>query len=634
MISLHGSETSPNGLEKMKVKKQSKRAEILLGNVAIARGLVEAGCQVAASYPGTPSSEILPGVVRFKKEENLPIYTEWSTNEKVAFETALAASWCGKRAAVSMKMVGLNVAADPLMSAAYTGVKGGFLVIVADDPGPHSSQTEQDTRMFAHFAKVPCLDPSDPDEARRMVKIGFELSEEFRIPVVLRPAIRVCHAKQTIEFQPIQRLDRPAHFEKEPTRWAATPSYRFILHRELNEKITRIREKFEKSRTLNPTFFPKEKSSLGIIASGVPCGNALDILNSWGVRIPVMKVDTPFPLPEKRVSEFISRFEKVLVLEETDYTIEMQITDKSRLTGRLDGFVPDAGELVPEVIASILARFLGRTEKVDTSLSRAVKAINQPPRRPTLCPGCPHRASFYAMKRAFPKAIFPSDIGCYTLGTNLEAVDTCVDMGGAITIAHGLAVAHAQDNIKKPIIATIGDSTFYHAGLAPLLNSVYNDARYVLVILDNNVTAMTGFQPTPGSGVLADGKQGGQIPLEDAVRGCGVTYLKIVNPYHVEDMIQEIKNAVKYTQSDAGGVAVLIARFPCVLLDSQILKKNPLHVEVTEDCNGCMLCVERFECPAILKDETGEKVVIDRKVCVDCGVCVISCYRGALQIVK
>jgi indolepyruvate ferredoxin oxidoreductase alpha subunit len=606
------------------------KTEILLGNVAIARGLVEAGTHVVASYPGTPSSEILPGVVRFKKEENLPIYTEWSANEKVAFETALAASWCGKRAAVSMKMVGLNVAADPLMSAAYTGVKGGFLIIVADDPGPHSSQTEQDTRMFAHFAKVPCLDPADPDEARRMVKIGYELSEEFRVPVILRPAIRVCHAKQPIEFHPIESFERTAQFEREPSRWAATPSFRLKLHHELNSKLVQIREKFEASDDLNPVFFDDRESELGIIASGVPFANALDVLRSWGTEIPVLKIETPFPLPEQTVARFIERFKKVLILEETDYTIEMQIKDKTRITGRMNGFVPEAGELIPEVIASLLAGFLGKSVEKDPEFARAIEEIKTPPRRPTLCPGCPHRASFYAIKRAFPKAIFPSDIGCYTLGTNLEAVDTCVDMGGAITIAHGLAVAHRQDGLKQPIIATIGDSTFYHAGMAPLLNSVYNDARYVLMILDNDITAMTGFQPTPGTGVLADGTLGKKITLEQAVKGCGVDYMKVVDPYKVEDLIKEVKEAVAYTRRDDGGVAVLISRFPCVLKDPSYLKENPVHVVVTDDCNGCMLCVDRFECPAILKDETGEKVIIDRKICVNCGICVISCYRGAL----
>ncbi|TKJ42531.1 indolepyruvate ferredoxin oxidoreductase subunit alpha [candidate division LCP-89 bacterium B3_LCP] len=616
------------------VVEKKNRTEILLGNVAIARGLVEAGTQVAASYPGTPSSEILPGVVRFKKEENLPIYTEWSANEKIAFETALAASWCGKRAACSMKMVGLNVAADPLMSAAYTGVKGGFLIIVADDPGPHSSQTEQDTRMFAHFAKVPCLDPADPEEARQMVNIGYELSEEFRVPVILRPAIRVCHAKQPIEFLEIKQLDRPAEFEKETSRWAATPKFRLALHHELNEKLTKIKDKFESLTELNPIYFEDSKSELGIIASGVPFANALDILKSWGVEMPVLKIGTPYPLPEKRVAEFIKRFRKVLILEETDYTIEMQIRDKSSITGRMDGFVPQAGELVPEVIASMLARFLDYQENEDTALTQVIAQIDKQPRRPTLCPGCPHRASFYAIKRAFPKAIFPSDIGCYTLGTNLDAVDTCVDMGGAITIAHGLAVAYAQNEKKQPVIATIGDSTFYHAGIPPLLNSVYNDARYVLVILDNEITAMTGFQPTPGSGVLADGAQGRQIPLENVVRGCGVEYLKIINPYNVEEMIKETREAVAYTRREDGGVAVLISRFPCVLREPSILKDNPVRVTITDECNGCMLCVDRFECPAILKDDTGEKVVIDRKICVDCGVCMVSCYRNAIVPAK
>lgn len=614
-----------------KIREIESRAEILLGNVAIARGLVESGCQVMASYPGTPSSEILPGVVRFKKEENLLIYTEWSANEKVAFETALAASWCGKRAAVAMKMVGLNVAADPLMSAAYTGVVGGFLIIVADDPGPHSSQTEQDTRMFAHFAKVPCLDPSDPEEARNLVKIGFELSEEFGLPVILRSAICVCHAKQLIEFKPIEKLDRPAKFVKNPQRWAATPYYRYFLHKELNDKLDRIREKFESLTELNPIFNENAKSDLGIIASGVPCANALDLFSEWGLQVPVLKVGTPHPLPEKRVAQFVDRFRKVLILEETDYTIEMQIKDKKRIIGRRDGFVPNAGELVPEVIASVMARFLGKDKKKSgTGMEKAIAELNLPVRQPTLCPGCPHRAAFYAIKRAFPKAIFPSDIGCYTLGTNLEAVDTCVDMGGAITIAHGLAVAHAQDGLKQPIIATIGDSTFYHAGMAPLLNSVYNGARYVLLILNNDVTAMTGFQPTPGSGVLADGSEGRKIPLETAVRGCGVEYLKVLNPYEVENMIKEVKQAVAHTRQPDGGIAVIIARYPCVLQQPSVLRENPVKIIVTDDCNGCMLCADRFECPAILKDEEGKKVIIDRKICVNCGVCVVSCYRGAL----
>ncbi|MCX6639558.1 MAG: indolepyruvate ferredoxin oxidoreductase subunit alpha [bacterium] len=615
-------------------KKNASRAEIVLGNIAIARGLVEAGCNVVTSYPGTPSSEILPGVVRFNKEEQLPIYTEWSTNEKVAFETALAASWAGKRSAVIMKMVGLNVAADPLMSAAYTGVNGGFLVIVADDPGPHSSQTEQDTRLFAHFAKVPCLDPADPEEARRMVKLGFELSEEYRMPVILRPAIRVCHAKQAIEFHPVGSFERTANFEKEPSRWAATPRFRYILHKELNQKLDDVREKFEAAEDLNPVFFGDVKSEKALIAAGVPCANALDILEDWGVQIPILKIDTPFPLPAVKVSEFVSRFQQVLILEETDYTIELQIPDKTKLLGRINGFVPGAGELVPEVIAGILSKFLGKQPEFGTALSDAVTEIDLPMRIPNLCPGCPHRASFYAIKRAFPKAIFPSDIGCYTLGSNLDAVDTCIDMGGAISMAHGLAVAYAQDGKKQPIIATIGDSTFFHSGMAPLLNSVYNASRYVLVILDNEITAMTGFQPTPSSGVLADGSPGGKITLEEAVQGCGVKYLKVADPYNIDDMIKEVKTAVAYTLQPDGGVAVIISRFPCVLRHPEILQKNPQRVQVTDECNGCWICVDRFACPGLVKDEANSRVVIDRKVCTDCGLCVVTCYRGALIVEK
>lgn len=611
----------------------SIETEILLGNAAIARGLVEAGVHVVTSYPGTPSSEILPGVVMYKKRHGLNTYIEWSTNEKVAFEVALAASYTGKRAAVIMKQVGLNVAADPLMSSAYTGVKGGFVVISADDPGPYSSQTEQDTRFWGLFAKVPVFDPSSPREAIAMVKTAFELSEEYEIPVILRPVLRVCHAKQNIRYNPIPELERKAFFRKKPNRWAAIPAFRRQLHAKLNEKLVEIENRFEKS-PFNYIQNEEAGGNIGIISGNVAYAAVVDLLQEHGLKVPILKIGTPHPLPQKKVADFISRFEKVLVIEETDAVIELQIRDKSRVSGRLTGDVPGYGELSPEVLDPVLSDFIGvkplvKGETLD-SLNKIIADIDLPIRRPTLCPGCMERAVFYAMRKAFPRAIYPSDIGCYTLGLNLKAVDTCLDMGGAVTIAHGLYKAYTQDMEYKPIISTIGDSTFYHAGVTPLLNAVHNDARFTLIILDNEITAMTGMQPTPGTGGLPDGSQGNKIPLEKVVEGCGVKFLRIVDSYDIRKTIGAIKAAVEFNRSPDGGVAVIIARHACILNDPKALPENPVKVEITEDCNGCIVCVNQFECPALVPDKKNKIVVIDRKICVDCGLCIITCPFDAI----
>ncbi len=607
--------------------------EILLGNTAIARGLVEAGCHIVTSYPGTPSSEILPGVVMYKKRHNLDTYIEWSVNEKVAFEVALAASYTGKRAAVMMKQVGLNVAADPLMSSAYTGVKGGFVVISADDPGPHSSQTEQDTRFWGLFAKVPVFDPSSPREAAAMVKRAFELSEEFEIPVILRPVLRVCHAKQNIRYNPISDLERKAFFRKKPNRWAAIPRFRLQLHTELNRKLAEIQARFETS-DLNYVVDEDAESSLGIISGNVAFATAQDLLRERGLKVPILKIGTPHPLPQGKAADFVKRFDRVLILEETDAVIELQIRDKSRILGRLTGDVPNQGELTPEVMDGALSKFLGiaplANKDSQDAIGNIITGADLPVRKPTLCPGCPERAAFYAIRKAFPRAIFPSDIGCYTLGLNLKAVDTCLDMGGAVTIACGLYQAYKHSGEFRPIIATIGDSTFFHSGTAPLMNAVYNDARFTLIILDNEITAMTGMQPTPGTGGLPDGSQGVKIPLEQIVEGCGVRFMCLADPYDIPGMIAHVKDAVAFNQSPEGGVAVIIARFPCVLHQPQVLRERQVVLDITEECNGCMVCVGQFECPALVPIKSEKRVEIDRKICVNCGLCVITCPFDAI----
>ncbi|HOP46225.1 MAG TPA: indolepyruvate ferredoxin oxidoreductase subunit alpha [Desulfobacteraceae bacterium] len=616
--------------------------EIMLGNGAIALGLVESGCQMVTSYPGTPSSEILPEVISRVKAEGLNTYTEWSTNEKVALDNAFAAAVAGKRSACCMKQVGLNVAADSLMSAAYIGNIGGLLIISCDDPGPHSSQTEQDTRFMARLAKVPVLDPGDPQEAREMVKFGMDLSEEFQIPVVLRPAIRVCHARQNISPEPIKTGEQKASFEKNPSRWAATPKFRLMLHGELNRKLKEIGERFSSANHFNFHNLEHDRHyALGIVAGGVPSAVIRDILAEEGRNdIPLLKIGTPFPFPDALADEFASACDRLLVIEETDTLIEYLLRDRNRVLGRLTGHVPEQGELVPEVVYGVVNRVLKELglnpfkREEDIAVRELVKNLELPVRRPSLCPGCPHRASFYAIRKAIPKAIFTSDIGCYTLGLNLGGVDTCLDMGAAITMASGFYHSFEQDGKKQPIVATIGDSTFFHSGTAGLLNAVYNNARFVLVILDNEVTAMTGMQPTPGIGIRADGSEAKSISLERIVSGCGVEYIEVVDPYDLEGMNTVLKKAFEYTESRDGGIAAIISRHPCVIDNHEKAIPKKIKVQVTDDCTSCNFCLERFECPALYYDDDLGRVNINRHICADCGLCIQVCPQKAIVEVK
>jgi indolepyruvate ferredoxin oxidoreductase, alpha subunit len=614
------------------------KQEILLGNGAIALGLLEAGCQMVTSYPGTPSSEILPEVIRLIKSENLSTYVEWSTNEKVALDNAFAASVAGKRAACCMKQVGLNVAADSLMSAAYIGTKGALVIISCNDPGPHSSQTEQDTRFMARLAKVPVLDPSTPEEARRLIGVAMDLSEEFRVPVILRPAIRVCHARQSILYGDLKRNEKKGSFEKDPARWAATPRFRLILHGELNRKLQDIAVRFDALSDYNfHTLDPGKRYPLGIVAGGVPYAVVRDLLKEQDRNdIPVLKIATPFPFPDGLAAPFMEACDRVLVIEETDTLMEYLLQNKQKVLGRLSGHVPLEGELVPQVIETVLSRALKELSLEpfqsagDPGAMKLVDSLGLPVRRPTLCPGCPHRASFFAIRKSKPKAIFTSDIGCYTLGLNLGAVDTCLDMGAAITMASGFYHAFSQDGVDQPIVATIGDSTFFHSGAAGLLNAVYNDARFILVILDNLTTAMTGMQPTPALGIRADGSPGKAVSLERTVAGCGVDFIEVLDPYDLKKMNEVLKRASEYIQEPEGGIAVVIARHPCLIAYKEEAVPDRKKVVVTEECAECNFCIERFECPAIYHDQELGRTSINTRLCTGCGVCLSICPKGAI----
>jgi indolepyruvate ferredoxin oxidoreductase alpha subunit len=614
------------------------KQEILLGNGAIALGLLEAGCQVVTSYPGTPSSEILPEVIRLVKSETLNTYVEWSTNEKVALDNAFAASITGKRTACCMKQVGLNVAADSLMSAAYLGTKGALVIISCDDPGPHSSQTEQDTRFMARLAKVPVLDPSTPEEARAMVGVAMDLSEELGIPVVLRPAIRICHARQSITYGDLKGNEKKGAFEKDPLRWAATPRFRLVLHRELNNKLREIGKKFDALSDHNfHTLEPGKEYPFGIISGGVPYAVVYDMLMDQDRKdIPLLKIATPFPFPEGLAATFMDACDRVLVLEETDTLIEYLLRDRKKVMGRLSGHVPQEGELVPQVIHRILNRTLKELNveplkgEVDSIVTELVNSLNLPVRKPTLCPGCPHRAAFFAIRKSEPKAIFTSDIGCYTLGLNLGVVDTCLDMGASITMASGFYHSFSQDGADQAIVATIGDSTFFHSGTAGLLNAVYNGARFILVILDNLTTAMTGMQPTPSLGIRADGSEGKAVSLERIVAGCGVDFIDVVDPYDLKKMNEVLKKATEYVKEPEGGIAVVIARHPCLIAYREEAVPERKKVKITDNCAECNFCIDRFECPAIYHDQELGRTNINPQICSGCGVCLSICPKGAI----
>lgn len=594
---------------------------LLLGNEAIARGIVESCADVVTSYPGTPSSEILPAVAKFYKEEGIDAVVEWCVNEKVAFEIAATAAFAGKRAAVSMKQVGLNVAYDPFMSVAYNDLAGGFVVISADDPGPHSSQTEQDSRFAAMMAKVPVFDPSSPQEAKKMVKFAFDFSEKYAILVMVRPGLRVCHARQNVEVEKIPSNFRSGKFVKDAERWVCLPAIRRKHHEKLNEKVKSIakeRDPFTKLENYR-------KSSLGVIASGVSYAIVKDMFDRYSIDLPLLKVGRVFPLDGEALSEFLSLCDEVIVFEETYPVIEMQLPDKHRVLGKWNGEVPSAGELTPEVIMGVLSKKLGLKFDADIpGYDEVLSSIGIKARKPILCPGCPHRASFFAMRKAFPKGVYPSDIGCYTLGINQKAVDSVMCMGGAVTMGSGFSVSLRDGT---PIVSTIGDSTFYHMGVPGLINAVYNKHKFILFILDNSTTAMTGGQPTPETGVNLM-KEGEKIDLVKLVEGCGVKFVKVVDPYDVSKTISTLKEAWDYVKREER-VAVVIAKHPCKLIEGKHYDKR-IYVDESL-CTGCKYCLNEFVCPGLTFDEDKRKAMIDHRFCVDCGVCVQVCPVKAIK---
>ncbi|MDK2946826.1 MAG: indolepyruvate ferredoxin oxidoreductase, alpha subunit, partial [Geotoga sp.] len=526
---------------------------LLLGNHAIARGALEAGIAVFAAYPGTPSSELTDTMAAIAKDAG--VYMEYSTNEKVAFEAALSASWSGLRSMTAMKHVGLNVAADTFMSAVGMGVEGGFVVMVADDPSMWSSQNEQDTRIFAKFANVPVLEPMSVQEAKDMTKYAFEISEKYKHMVILRTTTRSSHMRGDVVLgelpeEIVNKIRRFGSFEKNPKRFVDIPAHSRTFHPKILENIEKIRKEFNAS----PFNWIEGEGKIGIITSGLSYAYVKEAL-SW-----------------------LKGLEKVLIVEELEPVVEEQI----KLWAYDKGFnIPIHGkDIVPRIYEMntkraviAISKFLGVETPLNfEKLDEKYKSISSflPPRPPSLCPACPHRNTFFAINKATrKKAIFPSDIGCYTLGVlpPLSAVDTTVAMGGSIGIAHGLSIAlngalnEELENKKDTqlIVATIGDSTFYHTGLPAIANAIYNRSNVIVVVVDNEITAMTGDQPNPGTGETPHGP-GKRIPIEDIVKAMGADYVEVVNPYNIKKTTEVVKKAMELE-----GVRVIVSRQVCAL---------------------------------------------------------------------
>ncbi|MDD4767700.1 MAG: indolepyruvate ferredoxin oxidoreductase subunit alpha [Desulfotomaculaceae bacterium] len=591
------------------------KPELLMGNQAIAMGAIRAGVGIVTGYPGTPSTEILETIAA-RNPGN--IYVEWSVNEKSALEVAAGAAYAGKRSMVTMKQVGLNVASDPCMSLAYIGVKGGMVIVVADDPGPISSQTEQDTRHFAAYAKLPVFDPSSPEEAYLMIGDAFAYSEKYQTPVLFRPTTRVCHGSSSICLDNNIAAVAAEGFKKD-AKWVIFPRLSYQNHLKVEARHPILAEDFSSYRFNKLTGRGKK----GIVTGGISYAYTIENMEQLSGEVKLLKIATPYPFPEKLALEFLQGLDEVLVVEELDPVIEKELLclcGKYRLdiiiNGKLSGHIQKAGENTVESVGRALHDFLGLSA---ADAAQPFSAPELPVRPPVLCAGCPHRASFYAVKNAMKgqKAVFSGDIGCYTLGnaSPLDMVDTCLCMGAGITIAQGLQRAEA--GVKQ--VAFVGDSTFFHSGITGVINGVYNEADMVLIVLDNSTTAMTGHQPHPGTGRTMMGNLSGKISISKVLTALGVQYVASCNPFDLELSRETVKKAAAHK-----GLAAVIFEAPCIA----IMKPHPAYQVDADKCTGCKICIKELGCPAMIL--TDDKAYIEPSLCNGCSICAQVCPFDAI----
>jgi indolepyruvate ferredoxin oxidoreductase alpha subunit len=615
---------------------------LLLGNQAIARGFLEGGGQIASSYPGTPASEILETIADFA--EMYGIYAEWADNERVAFEVCAGAAVCGLRAMCSMKHIGVNWAMDPLMHFNLRNPTGGFILVSGDDPSQHSSANEQDNRFIARMACIPCFEPSDPAEAKDMAAKLFEVSEAFRLPVMLRVTTRLCHVRGDVVLGPINMERRKGKMAPDIS-WRTTTRVRDIPpHKPLHDKEEKIKELAETLQWNRVEGTGDER--IGVIASGVSYNYAREAIDKLGLngKVSLLKLAITYPLPERLISNFIGDLEKLLVVEELEPFVELQVkalskdsNPKLEIYGKLDPnrkLIPREFELNTEIVSNALSDLLGIPRLFTPSQSGEAQALASmvTPRGLTMCAGCPHRATGYALKQALRKLKVDEytvigDIGCYGMLSYppLRLIDTYLGMGSSVGMSQGCARATG-----KLSIGIIGDSTFLHAGIPGLISAVWNNTNIKLVICDNQATAMTGFQPHPGTGITAMGKQGNKVDIESVVRGVGVKMVETIDPYSVSQSIEAFMRALEFE-----GPAVVISKRICATEAVRIARRQrvtlkPYRVD-PEKCTGCRTCINTFGCPALVYDASKNKVWIDPVLCMGCSVCAQICPFQAIS---
>ncbi len=577
--------------------------QLMSGNEAIARGAYEYGVRVAAAYPGTPSTEILENMPKYKDS----VYSEWAPNEKVALEVAIGASTAGARALVAMKHVGLNVAADPLMTAAYSGVHGGLVIISADDPGMHSSQNEQDNRFFAKFAKIPLLEPSDSQEAKDMVGLALDISEQYDTPVILRTTTRISHSLSLVEIG--ERLDVPVKpYKKDAAKYVMVPAHakqrRFVVEKRLHEL-----EQYSETTPCNRVEW--KDTSIGIITSGISYQYAKEALPNASI----LKLGFTHPIPKQKIREFAAQVEHLYVIEELEPYLEEQIRAMGiQVTGK--DLLPNIGELSVQILRQkISGETIGNLEAAITVADK-LSEKPAPGRPPVLCPGCPHRGVFFTLKKM--KLTVSGDIGCYTLGAlaPLNAMDTTICMGYSIGGAHGMELANPD--LKGKTVAVIGDSTFLHTGVNGLMDIVYNGGSTTTLILDNRITAMTGQQHNPASGQTLMGAPAKEIDLELLCKALGVNRVFKAAPFELKHLENLIKQELATEEP-----SVIIVEHPCIFVDKN--KYEP--VTINENCTTCTSCM-RIGCPAIVKKDG--RITINQTLCFGCDLCVQLCHFDAI----
>ena len=612
------------------LEKKKNEKLFLLGNEAAVRGALEAGITFTSTYPGTPSSEI--GNVLAKIAKKAGVYFEFSVNEKVALEVSAAAAASGLRSFVFMKHVGLNVAADAFMSTAYTGVRGGMIILSADDPSMHSSQNEQDNRLFAQMAGVPVLEPANPQEVKDLMYYGVEISEQFQIPVLMRTTTRVSHMRAIVKLGDIKKKNKEGFFEKEENRFNIAPAFARKLRKSLVEKLQQIEEVANNSMVNQ---IVKEcDSKTGVITSGAPYNYVIDVVNENNLQVNILKLGLSYPFPRGLVRKFLDGLERVIIVEEVEPFIEKEVLaligkeyKKIKVHGKLDDTFPRIYEYNPDIIAESIAKVINFNlpEQIDKNID-----IKPPFRPPVLCPGCPHRSSIYAIKKAVNSlkirdedVIYSNDIGCYTLAMQppYNMADYCICMGSSIGIGSGMAKA-----TKQKVISLIGDSTFFHAGIPPLINAVHNRANIMVVVLDNRITAMTGGQPNPSIPLDGWGEETPVISIEELAKATGAGYVAVINPGNIKKATEIFKEALQYK-----GVSVVISRSPCIMLKSK--EKRPNFQINQEKCTRCQICLKQFNCPAIYKKDDGS-IHINELLCTGCGVCVQVCPQKAIEVKK